>query len=227
MPSWTRLRFTGHIAGAGTSGGTRLVLGCWTRTPHGPFADVMVQHADGRRTLLAPDPWVAEFVAGTYAFDEVLRTRIRVRRTGVGTGSAWSVEAGPLEWEFTVGRRRALGHLLRAVPGPVGRSLTAARVSDVVARLAMPGVRTLGTAGGERVEWYSARDLHGIVASAAAWEGADLGRLTAVDPPADFGFSSTPRRPSLTALTSTVRVGAEEGAAFLSAARPDPPRRRG
>ena len=53
-------RFTGHIAGVGTSGGTRLVLGCWDRTPHGPFADVMVAHPDGRRELLAPDAWVAD-----------------------------------------------------------------------------------------------------------------------------------------------------------------------
>ena len=39
-------RFTGHIAGVGTSSGTRLVLGCWDRTPQGPFADVMVAHPD-------------------------------------------------------------------------------------------------------------------------------------------------------------------------------------
>ena len=35
-----RWQFTGHIAGAGTSGGTRLVLGVWDHSPHGPFADL-------------------------------------------------------------------------------------------------------------------------------------------------------------------------------------------
>lgn len=215
MSRWNRLRFAGHIAGAGTAGGTRLVLGCWTRTPHGPFADVMVQHPDGRRTLLAPDPWVAEFVASTYTFDEVLQVPVEVRRDGTGAGSQWSVSAGPLRWELTVGRRGALGWMLRAIPGPLGRTLTLARVSDVVARLVMPGVRTLGTAGNERTEWYAARDLHGLAASRASWDGVDLGALTDVDPPADFGFSSTPRRPSLTALTSTVRVAAGQAGAFL------------
>ena len=118
-------RFTGHIAGVGTSGGTRLVLGCWDRTPQGPFADVMVAHPDGRRELLAPTDWVADFVSATYTFDTVTRVPVTVQRTGF---------------------------------------------------------------------------------SRATWGGHDLGTLTDMTPPPDFGFSSTPRRPSLTALTSTVRV---------------------
>jgi hypothetical protein len=81
-----------------------------------------------------------------------------------------------------------------------------ARISDRVARVVMPGVRTLGTAGNDRLEWYSARDLHRITASTATWDGQDLGALTDMDPPPQFGFSSTPRTPMLTALTSTVRV---------------------
>ena len=63
-----RWQFTGHIAGAGTTGGTRLVLGAWDHSPLGPFADVMVAHPDGRRELLAPDDWVADFVSATYVF---------------------------------------------------------------------------------------------------------------------------------------------------------------
>ena len=81
-----------------------------------------------------------------------------------------------------------------------------ARVSDRVARVVMPGVRTLGTAGNGRLEWYSARDLHRITASTATWDGRDLGGLTDMDPPPQFGFSSTPSKPMLTTLTSTVRV---------------------
>ena len=67
-------------------------------------------------------------------------------------------------------------------------------------------MQTLGTAGNGRTEWYSAYDLHAITFSRATWGGHDLGTLTDMTPPPDFGFSSTPRRPSLTALTSTVRV---------------------
>lgn len=81
-----------------------------------------------------------------------------------------------------------------------------ARVSDRVARLVMPGVRTLGTAGNDRLEWYSARDLHRIAASTASWDGRELGTLTDMTPPPRFGFSSTPREPMLTTLTSTVRL---------------------
>jgi hypothetical protein len=233
-----RWQFTGHIAGAGTTGGTRLVLGAWGASPHGPFADVMVAHPDGRRELLAPDDWVADFVSATYVFDDVRQVPVSVTVTepaveagaesagraraesaggdrapsagGAGrtarTGSRWTVRAGPLHWEFTVGPRSAWGHLLRAVPPRLGRTLAVARVSDRVASVVMPGVRTLGTAGNDRLEWYAARDLHRITASTASWDGLDLGGLTDMDPPPQFGFSSTPRTPMLTTLTSTVRV---------------------
>lgn len=81
----------------------------------------------------------------------------------------------------------------------------------------MPGVRTLGTAGNDRTEWYAAYDLHTITHSRATWDDQDLGCLTDMTPAPDFGFSSTPRRPSLTALTSTVRV--PDAAAVTSPAR--------
>lgn len=206
MTSSTTHRFTGHIAGVGTSGGTRLVLGCWDRTPQGPFADVMVAHPDGRRELLAPNDWVAGFVSDTYTFDTVTRVPVNVHRTGFSRASRWTVTAGPLTWQFSVGPRSPLGYLLQSVPRPLGTSLPFTHLSDPVARRVMPGVRTLGTAGNDRTEWYSAYDLHAITFSRAAWDGHDLGSLTDMVPPPDFGFSSTPRRPSLTALTSTVRI---------------------
>jgi hypothetical protein len=39
----------------------------------------------------------------------------------------------------------------------------------------------------------------------ASWAGTDLGDLADVDPPVRFGFSSTPRRPSIVAVTTTVQ----------------------
>ncbi|MFD3801149.1 hypothetical protein ACFWQJ_08700 [Kocuria palustris] len=199
-------RFTGHIAGAGTAEGTRLVLGCWTRTPHGPFADVMVEDRDGHRILLAPDRWVADFVSATYTFDEVRLVPVSVSRTGLGRTGQWAVQAGPLEWRFQVGARAPLGRLLRVIPQPIGRSLAFAQLSDPIARATMPGVRTLGQAGPGRTEWYAADDLHRLRSSTAIWEGRDLGGMREMVPPPRFGFSSTPRQPSLTAVTSTVRV---------------------
>src|SRR4051794_37547125 len=48
------LVFDGWIAGVGTREGTRAVLGRWSSSPWGAFADVMVERPDGHRILLAP-----------------------------------------------------------------------------------------------------------------------------------------------------------------------------
>ena len=66
-----RLVFTGHIAGAGTGSGLRIVVGAWGDSPFGAFTDVMLQTADDERVLLAPDAAIAEFVSTTYHFDRV------------------------------------------------------------------------------------------------------------------------------------------------------------
>lgn len=194
-------RFRGHIAGLGTAEGTRLVVGHWPSSPFGPFSDVMVERPDGRRILLAPDRRVADFVAATYRFDEVRLVPVRVRRSAAG----WQVEAGPLELEIGAGRRAPLGHLLRLVPGRVAESLAWARLVGPVAALVLPGVRTTGSAGAGRVEWYGARDVHRITGARARWDGRDLGGLRRVEPPTRFGFSSTPATPSVVTVTTGVR----------------------
>lgn len=205
-----RNRFSGHIAGAGTASGTRLVLGCWGDSPLGSFADVMVAHPDGIRELIAPTREVAEFVAGTYTFDRVRVAPVSVERVmrggGVRPGGTWHVTAGPLTWSFGVGRRHPWGWVFRVIPRRLGLSRGFARLTDAAAGVLMPGVRTLGSAGSGRVEWYAPRDLHRIRWSRAAWEGRDLGALADVAPAPRFGFGSTPRTPCLTTLTSTVEV---------------------
>lgn len=193
-----RLRFDGWIAGVGTTSGTRLVLGHWPGSPFGPVSDVMVEDAAGRRTLLASTDELAEFVSATYRFDEVRVVPVSVR--------PWSVEAGPLRYAFTPGSRRPLGWLLRAVPSALAGWPGWVRVIDLPARVVMPGVRTHGSAGNGRYEWYGARDVHPIVSASASWDGEDLGSLAAIDPPVRFGFGSTPRDPSLVRITTTVSV---------------------
>lgn len=202
----TRWRFAGWIAGAGTTSGTRLVLGHWPESPFGAFADVMVAHPDGSRELLAPTEQVAEFVAGTYRFETVQLVPVTIVRTPepVGPGQSWEVSAGPLTWSFELGRRHRLGHLLRAIPPTVATSRGWAHLTDPVARLLLGGVRTIGSAGRGRVEWYAGRDLHLIAGSQARWEGTDLGAQAPVHPPPRFGFSGTPRTPCLTTVVSTV-----------------------
>ncbi|MFC7660771.1 hypothetical protein ACFQV8_36290 [Pseudonocardia benzenivorans] len=76
---------------------------------------------------------------------------------------------------------------------------------DVVARRVLPGVRTRGSATGDRDEFYCARDMHRIVAASVAWDGVDQGALTPVDPPVRFGFGSTPAGPSVVRVTTLIR----------------------
>ncbi len=194
-------RFDGWIAGVGTASGLRAVVGRWARSPFGPFADVMVERADGHRLLLAPSAEIAGYVAGTYRFDEVRVVPV----DAAADGPRWRVAAGPLELRFAVGRRPALGVLLRAVPRALATRAGWIRLAGLVARLALPGVRTAGSAAGGRRELYGALDLHRITAGALIWEGDDQGSLGPVDPPVRFGFGSTPAGPSLVRIVTLVR----------------------
>lgn len=196
-------RFDGFIAGLGTAAGLRVVVGHWPSSPFGAFTDVMVERPDGHRMLLAPTAQVADFVASTYTFDEVCRVPVD---TAVD-GDRWHVFAGPLDLRFHVGRRPPLGALLRAVPRPLATDPRWITTIDVVARRMLPGVRTRGSAGHGRREYYAALDLHRVVDAEVAWHGADQGGLAPVDPPVRFGFGSTPRRPSLVRVVTLVRDG--------------------
>lgn len=195
--------FDGAIAGIGTTSGTRLVIGLWPSSPLGSIADVMVERPDGHRLLLAPSVEVADFITATYRFDEVRIVPVSYRRDG----RRWTVTAGPLTVEFTTGSRGALGLLLLAVPRRLATARWWASLLDPVARVAMPGVRTRGTAGGGRREWYAALDLHRIVGAMAGWDGRQLGALTEVTPPVRFGFGSTPARPGLVRVRTTIDLG--------------------
>ncbi|SDP63645.1 hypothetical protein SAMN04489867_3235 [Pedococcus dokdonensis] len=198
-----RLRFTGAIAGVGSTSGVRFVVGRWTESPLGSFADVMVEDAAGHRTLLAPDDEVADFVQQTYAFDEVVTTPVSVQATTDG----WDVQAeGALTAYLALGPRMPLGWLLRAVPPPVAASPAWATLIDPVAKVVMRGVRTRGTALEGRREWYGATDLRSVSSLGGSWRGTPLGRLADVDPPCRFGFSSTPTRPSVTSVVTTVEL---------------------
>lgn len=198
-------RFHGRILGAGSRSGVRLVIGDWARSPLGAFTDVMVATADDRRVLLAPSEAVADYVARTYSFDEVRLGPVTLR----AGADEWQLEAGPLACRVTLGGRTPTGWLLLPVPDPVGRSRLFAHLADPIARRLHPGVRTRGSAGGGRREYYGAHDQRRVTSLLGTWEGADLGDLADVSPPPRFGFSSTPALPSLTRVTTTVaRVSA-------------------
>ena len=197
-----RWRFDGEIAAFGTTAGHRIVVGRWPVSPFGPISDVMVEAPDGGRLLIAPNDEVAGFIAGTYRFDSVDVTPVEVvRRPG-----QLEVVAGPLRSELIIGGRGWLGLVLRAVPRRVATTPAWVALIDPLARAVLPGVRTRGTAGSGRREWYGAWDLHPLLSVTARWHGTDLGAMADVDPPVRFGFGSTPRRPSLVRLTTTIQL---------------------
>lgn len=195
-----RSQFRGQIVGVGTSSGVRVVVGNWPSSPFGPFADVMVESAEGERILLAPTEHVAQFVGQTYSFDAV-----RIEPGSVAErGGGWAVRTSSLTLDVEVGARTLLGGLLRLVPESIAVSPAWCAVTDPVARVMMRGVRTRGSAGNGRREWYGATDNHRVTAVSGTFDGGDLGVLAPVDPPPRFGFSSTPVRPSITQVVTTV-----------------------
>lgn len=192
--------FAGHIAGLGTTSGTRIVVGMWDTSPFGSFTDVMLEQPSGHRILIAPRRDVADFVAATYAFDEV-----RIEPVSVAHGDEWSVHTRSLQLRFTPGRRLWVSPVLRLVPGSVRRTPAWARLCNPLAGRLMPGVQTYGSAGAGRTEWYAASRVRHLNQARATWEGEELGLLAPVSPPVHFGFASSPAQPTLTSLTSYVR----------------------
>lgn len=193
-------RFQGEIWGFGTVSGHRVVVGRWADSPFGPFADVMHEAADGTRTLLAPTRMVAEFVGGTYGFDRVRIVPVTAERSS----GRLRLEAGDLSVDVATGTRTAVGWALCAVPTPIARSRWWCTLIDPVARMVMRGVRTRGTAGNGRREWYGVTDQHRLASVLATLGDDDLGVLSDVWPPVRFGFSSVPRTPSMVAVTTTI-----------------------
>ncbi|HSO64740.1 MAG TPA: hypothetical protein VLQ78_06530 [Ornithinibacter sp.] len=203
----------------GSTSGVRVVVGWWHESPFGPFADAMVETADGHRVLVAPSPEVRDLVAGTYVFDETRVEEVEVSPAGAAPdqpvevspagaqgqpGRSWVVTSPSLSLSLEVGDRMPLGRLLRLVPGGVAASPAWATVVGPVARVVVRGVRTRGVARAGRREFYGATDLHTVTAIAGAFDGIPLGDLRPVDPPCRFGFSSTPHRPSVTDVVTTI-----------------------
>lgn len=187
----------------GSTSGVRVVVGWWHESPFGPFADAMVERPDGQRILLAPTEQVRDLVATTYVFDE---TRVEPFSVAAGgaEGARWAVESPSLSLLLDVGGRMPVGHLLRLLPRGAAQSPVFATLADPVARVAMRGVRTRGMARAGRREFYGATDLRTVTALTGAFDGRPLGDLAPVDPPCRFGFSSTPRRPSVTDVVTTI-----------------------
>lgn len=195
-----RLIFRGRIAGAGSTSGVRVVVGWWQESPWGPFTDVMLETAQGHRVLLAPTEEVARFVQTTYRFDAI---RIEPIVAQVGSDE-WRIESPSLSVTLRIGNRTGLGRVIRLVPARLAAHPVWCALIDPIARTALRGVRTRGSAGGGRREWYGATDMAAVVALAGSFDSVPLGELAPVDPPCRFGFSSTPITPSVTTVVTTI-----------------------
>lgn len=194
------VRFTGEIAGLGSTSGVRLVVGMWHQSPLGRFGDVMIQQPDGHRVLLAPSAQVAEFIEATYSFDEV-----RIGPVGVhGDSTRRTIVAPGLDLTFTMGHRAPVGVLLALLPRRLATWPRWLTLINPLARVVLDGVQTAGSAKGGRREFYGAYDVHTITSATGLWLGQPLGSLAPVDPPVTFGFGSTPSAPAVTSLVTTI-----------------------
>jgi hypothetical protein len=194
-------RFDGEICGFGTASGVRIVIGRWADSPYGSFTDAMVEHPDGRQVLVAPSVDLADFVGGVYAFHNTVVCEVFTERSP----GQLHFSGGPLTADVTIGKRDALGWALRCVPRSLATSVAWARLVDPLARVTMRGVRTSGRTAAAR-ETYGATDRRRVTAVRATWASQDLGPLADIDPPVRFGFSSTPIRPSIVAVATTIRT---------------------
>ncbi|QHC64095.1 hypothetical protein GSU69_16355 [Rathayibacter festucae] len=204
-----RLRFSGRIAGFGTASGTRIVLGLWESTPFGAFADAMVERADGHRLLIAPTDEVADFIGSTYSFDEVRLAPVAWHRVAGGIDAT----AGPLSLALRLGGLTPLGRLLRVVPRPLAEHPAWLTAISPVASVLVRGVSTAGSAGHGKREYYGVRAIRSILGVTASLDGADLGALGPLSPPARFGFSSAPATPAIVDVTTTITLPRTPGAA--------------
>ena len=193
-------RFRGFIAGIGTSSGTRMVVGHWLESPFGAFTDVMMENAAGSRLLLAPSQEIADYVSGTYSFDAVDVADVEARLAA----DQLLVSAGPLRLRADLGPRTLLGQLLERVPPAVAVHPRWLDAVSPLAGLLVPGVRTSGSAGGGRREYYGVRSTRSLTGALASWDGRDLGGLSPVNPPVRFGFSSVPPKPQIVAVTTSI-----------------------
>jgi hypothetical protein len=177
-----------------------MVVGSWLESPYGRFADVMLETADGERVLLAPTAEVAEFVSTTYTFDRTEIGPVSCEHTPDG----FTLTAPDLRVTGGLGGPAPFDWLLRLVPGRLATAPAWLRLIDPVAARLVPGVRTSGSAGNGRREYYGVRRTRRIASIDGAFRGEDLGGLTDLSPPVRFGFSSAPATPQLVSVTTTI-----------------------
>ena len=192
-----RLLFRGHIARTGSASGLRIVIGVWNQSPFGAFTDVMLQTAGDERVLLAPDDAVAEFASSTY--------RVEVGDVSPDLDTdVLTVTTDGFHARIAIGGPARVDRLLRLVPRRLATAPRWLRVIDPIAARVVPGVRTYGTAGNGRIEYYGVRRSRSITAIDGHFRGVPFGVVAPLRPPVSFGFSSAPSSPQIVSVTTTI-----------------------
>jgi hypothetical protein len=179
-----------------------MVVGAWLHSPFGRFADVMVETAEGERVLLAPTAEIAEFVATTYRFDRTQLGEV----TAEVSDEEFIVTATDLALTGRLGGPGPFDWLLRLVPSRLAAAPAWLRIVDPAAARLVPGVRTAGSAGNGRREYYGVRRTRLIDSVDGTYRGTPLGGVAALEPPVRFGFSSAPSTPQVVSVTTTIDV---------------------
>ena len=190
MAAWERVRGFGDGSPAwAPRSGVRVVVGWWHESPFGPFADAMVERADGHRILLAPAAQVRDLVATTYVFDE---TRVEPFYGGAGgCRERWVVKSPSLSLRLDVGGRMPVGHLLRLVPRRSRRARRSRRWPTRWPGWRCGGCAPVGWPAPGRREFYGATDLRAVTGLAGGSTASRSVTWRPVDPPAG---SASPRR---------------------------------
>lgn len=187
------VRMRGTISSCGFRSGDRFVVGRWDRSPIGPTVDVMWARPDGTRVLLAPDERTARYVTSVYEFDE---TEVVPFDVGAASPSELHLTAGPLRLRLNAGPR-----VLWLPPRP----LWVTRWLERPVARALMGVQTWGRSPTGVEEWYQARSCRWVHSAAAELDGHDLGESRPLSPACRFGFSESPRRPSIVEVAPALR----------------------
>ncbi len=174
--------FKGRVISSGFLTGDMVVIGDWDNSPHGHFTNLMWAKPDGTRVLIAPSQELADFVSSLYSFEEVMVSRLEIKRTDKSIEVSCDLGRVYMEWGITL-------------PLPFYRPRWfIASFEAPFARLLF-GTKTHGITMNGRKEWYHVRGLSRMKSVELNLDGRSSNQMTGMAPSACFGFSNPPRMP--------------------------------
>ncbi len=175
--------FSGRISSCGFESGDRVVVGDWKDSPFGSFTDIMWAGPKGKRTLIAPNKEIAEYVNAMYSFDETIIQDIGVRLDG--RSFKLNCETMTLDFNWSKGWKI-----------PFRRSLFFIATVELFFAKLFFGTKTHGTTKNNRKEWYAIDRVSKVTTAKAIINGIDAGEKRPMKEACKFGFSEAPKKPS-------------------------------